>query len=258
VTKTFDALDEVPVDLTAYQLIPVVTADSGASRNLGLADNGLFLHMTHAGPTLVVQNAATTAYIADSYAFIYNTNAMTLDADTSVVFNALSAGTNIAVPAGSLTFLKRSASNTWKVNYIPSPAIVVVSGGALGTPSSGTGTNLTGIPGSGLITGTLGVGFPSTEYDNGTKSSGSWKPDPALSNFQKATNNGAHTLTPPDASGDYDICIAYVNGASAGAVTTSGFTKVDGDTPDTTNAHAFNYYITKNSLGTHLTIKRMV
>jgi hypothetical protein len=68
-------------------------------------------------------------------------------------------------------------------------------------------------------------GFSSAAYDAGTKTTGTFTPDPVNGNIQKAVNNGAHTLAPP--STDCSMTIQYTNGASAGAITTSGFTIAD-------------------------------
>lgn len=89
----------------------------------------------------------------------------------------------------------------------------------------------------------LTAGFTSTAFDAGTKSSGTYTPDPASGNIQRAINGGAHTLAPP--SDDCTMIIQYTNNASAGAITTSGFTLVDGAAFTTTNGHDFLVYITK-------------
>lgn len=93
----------------------------------------------------------------------------------------------------------------------------------------------------------LAVGYTSANSDAGTKSSGTFTPDPRTSNFQHAVNGGAHTLAPPDYN--CTMVILYKNNASAGAVTTSGFTKVDGDDLTTTNGDEFFMYITRYNDG---------
>ena len=89
----------------------------------------------------------------------------------------------------------------------------------------------------------LQVGYTSVAYSAGTKSSGTFTPDAAVGNFQHATNGGAHTLAPPAAN--CALVILYKNNASAGAITTSGFTVVDGDSLTTTDGHEFFLYITR-------------
>ena len=105
---------------------------------------------------------------------------------------------------------------------------------------------------------TLGVGFDQTTFDAGTKSSGTFTPDIANGAFQVATNNGAHTLSPPGSdTTSLTMVIRYTNGASAGTVTTSGFTVVDGDSLTTTNTEVFFLYITRINSYKRLTITAM-
>jgi hypothetical protein len=89
-------------------------------------------------------------------------------------------------------------------------------------------------------------------YDNGTKSSGTLTPDPGNGPNQKYTNNGAHTLAPGTNYGSYYLDIT--NGASAGAVTTSGWTKVNGDAFDTTNGSKFKCVCTISEIGSTLSV----
>lgn len=97
-----------------------------------------------------------------------------------------------------------------------------------------------------------GNGTQATPYSAGTQSSGTFTPNPRLGMMQTATNGGAHTLAPP--SVDCTMIIQYTNNASAGAITTSGFTLVDGDSNTTTNGHDFFFYITKVGSFSRLTI----
>ncbi len=105
------------------------------------------------------------------------------------------------------------------------------------------------------VSATLAVGYKAASYDNGTKSSGTFTPDLANRNLQHYTNNGAHTLAPP-ADGP-SLVLDQINGASAGAVTRSGFTQVDGDTLTTTNGHKFRHFITVGNGGSHCYTKKM-
>jgi len=95
-------------------------------------------------------------------------------------------------------------------------------------------------------------GFKATAYDAETLSSGTLTPSPLNGNLQRYINGGAHTLAPPSESGDYTIIIQMTNNGSAGAITSSGFTMVTGDSLTTTNGHDFLFYITKLNSFTHL------
>jgi hypothetical protein len=97
---------------------------------------------------------------------------------------------------------------------------------------------------------TLTGGFDATPFDAGTKSTGTYTPAPADGNLQRAINGGAHTLAPP--ASDCSIVIQYTNNASAGAITTSGFTKKTGDTITTTNGDDFLFYVTRLNSFSHL------
>ena len=108
-----------------------------------------------------------------------------------------------------------------------------------------------GIAPSGLASGNVGAkGFTGTDYNAGTKSSGTFTPDPALGNFQYAVNGGAFTLAPP--ANTCTMVIQITNNASAGTITTSGFTKVTGTPPTTTNGDDFFAFITRANGFTHL------
>jgi hypothetical protein len=102
---------------------------------------------------------------------------------------------------------------------------------------------------------TLTGGFAATPYNAGTKSTGTFTPDEVNGNFQYAVNGGAHTLAPP--TNNCSIVIQYTNNASAGAVTTSGFTKKTGDTISTTNGDDFFFFITKNNGFSHLHVQAL-
>lgn len=102
-------------------------------------------------------------------------------------------------------------------------------------------------------TATLTVGYNVTAFDAGTKSSGTFTPDPAAGNLQYAINGGAHTLAAP--ASDCAITILYTNDGSAGTITFSGFT-VSGDTGDaltTTDEDSFVVSILRiNSIATYV------
>lgn len=104
-------------------------------------------------------------------------------------------------------------------------------------------------------TATLTAGFDTTPNNAGTKSTGTFTPDPAVGNFQYAVNGGAHTLDPPGK--DCTMIIQYTNNGSAGTITTSGFTIVDGGTISTTDTDDFFFFITEVNGFSHLHVKAL-
>jgi len=105
------------------------------------------------------------------------------------------------------------------------------------------------------VADTLTKGFDAAEFNAGTKSTGTYTPAASDGNFQKAVNGGAHTLAPPTTT--CSIVVQYTNNASAGTITTSGFTLVDGDTITTTNGNDFHFFITRNNGFSHLHVKAL-
>lgn len=93
-----------------------------------------------------------------------------------------------------------------------------------------------------------------TSSSLGTISSGTVTPDPGDRPLQHYTNNGAHTLGVSANAGS--ILLDITNGASAGAITTSGFTKVVGSFT-TTNGHKFRCQVSIGNAGSLLSIQAM-
>lgn len=94
------------------------------------------------------------------------------------------------------------------------------------------------------VADTLSVGYDASAYSGGTVSSGTYTVTASNGNFQHYTNNGAHTLAPPS-SNNVSVVVQITNGASAGAITTSGFTVVTGNAFTTTNGHDFMCVVTR-------------
>jgi hypothetical protein len=89
------------------------------------------------------------------------------------------------------------------------------------------------------VSANITVGYTHTPYNAGTQASGTFTPNLTLSNYQYLSNNGAFTLAPPAADGAVDLLVT--NGATAGAITFSGFTvgANTGDALTTTNGSRF-------------------
>ncbi|MFZ4807458.1 MAG: hypothetical protein ACOYLQ_09395 [Hyphomicrobiaceae bacterium] len=100
------------------------------------------------------------------------------------------------------------------------------------------------------VTANLTKGFSTTPYAAGTVSSGTYTPSEANGPIHEITNGGAHTLAPPTNS--TSLVVRYTNNGTAGIITTSGFTKVDGTAPGTVNGDDFLGFITKVGTFSHL------
>jgi hypothetical protein len=101
-------------------------------------------------------------------------------------------------------------------------------------------------------TDNLTAAFTASVDDDGTITTGTYTPTTAAgSNYKKIIGGGAFTLAPPVAATDTatTLSLFIVNNASAGAITTSGFTKVAGDAFTTTDAHKFSCRIEVNDIG---------
>jgi hypothetical protein len=102
---------------------------------------------------------------------------------------------------------------------------------------------------------TLLAGFDATSIDDGTKSSGTFTPTFKGGNFRRYVNGGAHTLAPP--SGEGTMILQVTANGSAGTITTSGFTKVTGDTITTTSGHDFLFFVTVVNGFSHLHVQAL-
>lgn len=94
-----------------------------------------------------------------------------------------------------------------------------------------------------------------TSKDLGTVSSGTLTPDPGDRPMQHYINGGAHTLAPGAVVGSYLLDIT--NNASAGTITTSGFTWVAGDAFTTTNGHKFRCSVSIGNAGSLLSVQKL-
>jgi len=130
----------------------------------------------------------------------------------------------------------------------------------VGSLLKGNGTNAiaSAVAGTDFVkpdtTSNFTKGYTATTYDAGTKSTGTFTPDPTNGNFQKYSNAGAHTLAPP--SSDCTMIIKITNASGANTITTSSFTKVTGSFT-TTVGHIFFAYITKCDSSSELVIRAL-
>lgn len=102
---------------------------------------------------------------------------------------------------------------------------------------------------------TLAGGWRVTSKSLGTQTTGTLTLDPGDRPLQHYVNGGAHTLAPGANAGE--IWLDITNNGSAGAITTSGWTKVGGDSFTTTNGHKFRCKATIGDAGSLLTVYAM-
>lgn len=156
--------------------------------------------------------------------------------------------------AGAALALAEGTNNGTNTVTLQAPVALAANATVTLPSASGTLANTSDISMPNITSGQLGagVGAIATSGSLGTISSGTVTPLATTNgNFNHYTNNGAHTLAPP--AGVCTMVVEVLNGASAGAITTSGFTKVDG-TFNTMNGNKFSCFITKTQNYSHLSI----
>jgi len=102
---------------------------------------------------------------------------------------------------------------------------------------------------------TLTGGFGATIDNDGIQSSGTYTANALTGNFKSINANGAFTLGVP--SDDSTIIVQSTNGTSAGAITTSSWTSVTGDTLTTTSGDDFLLYMTIHGSFSHLDVRAL-
>jgi hypothetical protein len=111
-----------------------------------------------------------------------------------------------------------------------------------------------------LASGTLTGGFDSDIEALGSVSSGTIVPEVnavGKENFKTLTNAGAFTLSPPTASEACTILVLISNSATAGVISTSGFTFVNGDVYETIDGNNYFFHIKKVGAFTSLTVEAL-
>jgi len=108
---------------------------------------------------------------------------------------------------------------------------------------------------AGVADQTITGGARVTSNSLGTITTGTVTPDPGDRPMQHYTNNGAHTLAPGSNAGTYVLDIT--NGASAGAITVSGWTKVAGDAFTTTSGNKFRCHCSIGNAGSLIVVQAL-
>ena len=186
---------------------------------------------------------ATTAFVAAAVAAL------------STVYQAIATILTAIASLGTTGLITRTGAGTVATRTITGTTgkVTVTNGdGVSGDPTLTVGSSVALLDAAAQ---SLSGGARVVTYDNGTKSSGTLTPDPGNGPHQKYTNNGAHTLAPGANYGSYWLDVT--NGASAGAIATSGWTKVTGDSFTTTNANKFACAAHISEVGSLLFVQAM-
>lgn len=236
-----------------------VNAQTGTTYTVVDGDRAKLLTLSNASSVAVTlpQAATSTAFVTGWFVDVMNLGAGTVTITPTTSTIAGSAALTIRTGRGCRII---SDGTNYQVDQLPL-AVVVASGKLLTVSNTltlaGTDSTTMTFPAvsSTVVTigntATLGVGFACTPYSAGTKSSGTYTPAESDGAMQYAVNGGAHTLAPP--ANNTTICVQYTNNGSAGAITTSGFTKVSGSFT-TTNGDDFMCFLTRNNGFTLLSI----
>lgn len=225
---------------------------SGTDDEIAYTSDGVLTgspDLTFDGAELSVgASASITSWTTGSGTFtaIFSANKL-IPVGSSVTFSGVS--TTPASPNGfNSTFEVTASTQASGASTVTITATGVGSSPVGGTISYGNlkigGTSLPSLSSPSLNENRT-AGVTTSAVDDGTKTTGTYTPSPLGGNMRTIINNGAFTLASPTTSGDYTMVIQITNGASAGAITFSGFTKVSGSVMTTTNTHKFFVYITK-------------
>ena len=234
-----DVVSSIPNDSVAYSSGGVLTGTAGLTYNGTLLDVMATTAATNTATEVLrldSQSSGTPAVgIGTSIGFAAETGVG--NTELGMVISAITTD----ITAGSEDFdfvlkLRAAGVAAAEIARITSTGVMTLAGNSVITGRTATGTAVQPIAYAGITT---------TADDDGTKSSGTYTPDPAGGNMKRIVNGGAFTLAAPSASGDYTLVIQITNNASAGAITLSGFNRTSGSPFTTTNGHDFFVYITK-------------
>ncbi len=203
------------------------------------------------------------AYEATAGVFILiGAAANSLTATLSAIGALTPIDSNIIVGNGSTWVAESGATarTSLGLGTLDSPQFTALNiGAATDTTVSRVSAGVIAVEGStvamlGTADQTLTGGARVTSLGDGTKSSGTYTPDPGDRPLIHITNGGAFTLAPGSNTGSYMLDIT--NNASAGTITTSGWTKVVGSFT-TTSGHKFRCHCSIGNAGSLLVIQAL-
>lgn len=211
----------------------------------GLANERVFTAGTGIGVT--DGGAGSTYTVAINDAELLAIAGLTSAADQVPYFTGSGTASLMTVTSTARTILDDTSvgaiRTTLGVGTSDNPQFATIElGNASDTTISRTGAGVVAIEGAQIAVLSvenqpLTGGVTVTSKSLGTQTTGTLTLDVGDRPLQHYTNGGAHTLAPGSVIGS--SIIEITNNGSAGSITTSGFTKVSGDSFTTTNAHKF-------------------
>lgn len=159
ITGVSIAIDtSITVDKTTAQTLTNKTIAAGSNTISGLTNSNLSgsagitnANLANSSLTIGSTNVALGATVTTFAGLVSVTSTTFVGALTG------NASTASAVAVGGITGLGTGVATALAVN-VGSAGAFVTFGGALGTPSGGTGTNITGIPAANILAGSFGAG----------------------------------------------------------------------------------------------------
>jgi hypothetical protein len=267
VTNAYDRANATGAGANAFTSATV----AGANAAVGAGAN-VFTSATVAGANTAVgagANAFTSATVAGANTAVgAGANAFTVftisGANTAVGDGANSYATTVGISANAFTSATIAGANAFTSATVAGANTAVGAGANAFTSATVSGANTITIAAFAKAnasvqnnsTTLITTGYSVSTYNAGANVAAysTWTPDPANSNYQYATSNGAFTLAAPTNNCAIDILLT--NGVNAKSITFSGFT-VDannvGDVYNTTNTNRFIIMIRKiNNVSTYI------